>query len=608
MKKPFNIFLLVLPMALMGRAYAQTIGENYIMSVTAQKKLASLDHASEEAVNTAINFYDGLGRLKQTISREASPTKKDIITHITYDIFGNKNKDHLPFTRLNYGAYVHDPDQSIQLSFYINPPDGVASSSYPYAEIEYEPSPLKRVTQRGAPGDNWQLDGDHTVQYEYLVNNEEVLDFHISDYTNQTIGAATYGINTLYVLQTTDENNNLMWTYTDKDGKVILKRSEISEGEYADTYYVYDDFENLVLVIPPEGVKQMGMNYGLLNVSDFQAKWLFKYRYDYRQRLIEKQVPGALPTYMVYDNRDRLVLIQDGNQRCCHPEALAGETAWTFTKYDALNRPIMTGVMTSTLNRDELESAINSLSLYESFSAGAGNYQYTDDAFPQAAQIVEHLTVTYYDDYDFVPGSTLSGRDYIRPVEFIEDDAFHLLPERNINVKPQVTGSVTNLLDTDEFLTTISFYDDRYRVIQMVSENHIGGTDVMSNQYDFIGNVRRVKSVHSDGNTETSILMHYDYDHADRLLSATHSINDVTPVVLYTNEYNELGELTGKQLHVDESDGSYAQAIEYEYNIRGWLRTINESGLSDSGEEPKPSSFFSLELIYNTDITNLSAN
>ena len=52
--------------------------------------------------------------------------------------------------------------------------------------------------------------------------------------------------------------------------------------------------------------------------------------------MTEKKVPGAEPVYMVYDQRDRLVLTQDGNQRA--------QGKWLFTKYDALNRPVFTGL------------------------------------------------------------------------------------------------------------------------------------------------------------------------------------------------------------------------------------------------------------------------
>ncbi len=55
--------------------------------------------------------------------------------------------------------------------------------------------------------------------------------------------------------------------------------------------------------------------------------------------MIMKKVPGAAALYMVYDSRDRVVLTQDGNLRTSNK--------WMFTKYDALNRPIYTGIYTN---------------------------------------------------------------------------------------------------------------------------------------------------------------------------------------------------------------------------------------------------------------------
>ncbi|MFZ5971144.1 MAG: hypothetical protein ACOYXA_06095 [Bacteroidota bacterium] len=53
--------------------------------------------------------------------------------------------------------------------------------------------------------------------------------------------------------------------------------------------------------------------------------WAFQYQYDGRRRMIGKKVPGADWVWMVYDDRDRLVLTQDGEQRKVNK--------WTFTKY-----------------------------------------------------------------------------------------------------------------------------------------------------------------------------------------------------------------------------------------------------------------------------------
>ena len=97
----------------------------------------------------------------------------------------------------------------------------------------------------------------------------------------------------------------------------MLKKVEDTEDNmmvatsYLFTYYVYDDLDNLRAVIPPEAVRKLG---SATITTDFSKKWLFSYKYDHRQRMVEKQVPGADPMKMWYDIRDRVVLTQDGNQ------------------------------------------------------------------------------------------------------------------------------------------------------------------------------------------------------------------------------------------------------------------------------------------------------
>ena len=52
---------------------------------------------------------------------------------------------------------------------------------------------------------------------------------------------------------------------------------------------------------------------------------------------------------MVYDRRDRLVMTQDGVARA------AGK--WLFTKYDTLNRPVITGLISTALTAARLRNA-----------------------------------------------------------------------------------------------------------------------------------------------------------------------------------------------------------------------------------------------------------
>src|SRR5690606_16869660 len=81
-------------------------------------------------------------------------------------------------------------------------------------------------------------------------------------------------------------------------------------------------------------------------VSVVLDDFAFRYKYDARKRMTRKKVPGADWVYMVYDDRDRLVMSQDGNQRAANPRE------WTFTKYDALNRPVLTGIYKDTEGLD----------------------------------------------------------------------------------------------------------------------------------------------------------------------------------------------------------------------------------------------------------------
>ena len=48
------------------------------------------------------------------------------------------------------------------------------------------------------------------------------------------------------------------------------------------------------------------------------------------------------------------------------------------------------------------------------------------------------------------------------------------------------------------------FYDDRYRVIQTVADNHLNGIDRTSSHYDFMGKVLETKTTHSDGTNAPS--------------------------------------------------------------------------------------------------------
>ena len=123
------------------------------------------------------------------------------------------------------------------------------------------------------------------------------------------------------------------------------------------------------------------------------------------------------------------------------------------------------------------------------------------------------------------------------------------------NNKGLATGSKVRVLDTDDWITTVTHYDEKVRPIYVASENpYLQTSDAVSSVYDFIGNVTYSKAVHTKTG-QTTILTEdiFAYDHQNRLLAQKQSINGGSYTTIVENEYDALGQLkikkTGVQGH-----------------------------------------------------------
>ena len=143
------------------------------------------------------------------------------------------------------------------------------------------------------------------------------------------------------------------------------------------------------------------------------------------------------------------------------------------------------------------------------------------------------------------------------------------------------TGAVTARLDADGvagYDYTAFYYDDRSRVIQTRSTNHLGGTDVEYVAYDFTGNPVKRRRVHTASGKPTQTETYtYTYDHAGRLTTVRHKLNSRAEVTLVSNTYDELG-----RLHTQSPHGSATNKQTYSYNIRGWLTGISGGKFTQS--------------------------
>ena len=140
--------------------------------------------------------------------------------------------------------------------------------------------------------------------------------------------------------------------------------------------------------------------------------------------------------------------------------------------------------------------------------------------------------------------------------------------------KGQLTGNRTARLTSQLAGSTYSvmYYDDRYRVIQRKGNNSLNGMEAVYTSYNFEGSPVKEKRVHSvPGQDIITEVRNYTYDLANRLLQTTYQFNDVAPVILVDNVYDEIG-----RLKTEKRTGHSKLRTDYAYNLRSWTKGIND--------------------------------
>ncbi|SFT88723.1 RHS repeat-associated core domain-containing protein, partial [Chryseobacterium formosense] len=349
--------------------------------------------------------------------------------------------------------------------------------------------------------------------------------------------------------------------------------------------YVYNEYNQLAFVIPP-----------LASIASLDETTLnnlcYQYRYDGRNRLVEKKLPGKGWEYMVYDRQDRLVLTQDANLR--------EQGKWLFTKYDQFSRSIYSGILDSPPGRVQQLAAVESFGpnneTRSSFSWNNNNmdvFYTTGSAYPGGN--FKLLSVNYYDTYPAgTPGftPTLPGNAAIT-------DNF----TQNVNTKSLPVASYVKNIEDDNWTKNYTWYDNKGRAIATHSINHLGGYTKTESQLDFSGTPKQVVTRHKrlDTDVERLITENFTYDHQNRLLTHTHQVDGNTVEYLAQNEYNELSQLKSKKVG-GTSAGNELQTVDYTYNIRGWMTGINNPNDLSGGD------LFGYKIKYNNpENTGISA-
>lgn len=604
--------------------------ENYIYTIVPQKEITN-ENMSELIQNgdalKSVTYFDGLGRTVQSIAIKQSPLEKDIIHHIGYDNLGRQIKEFLPFASANnLGLYDPNAESNTKNYYKLNYAEdfeNIATANInPYSEKVFEASPMSRIVEQTAPGNDWakgaqnvsgkEYSNGHTVKVEYASNTSSEVRIYTVNLSggNPVLqgGTSYYAAGRLTKVITKDENwiatdgvRNTTEEFKNLQGQVVLKRTYALTGsatpEAHDTYYVFDDYGNLSFVLPP-----LSNAHANIPTSAELSGLCYQYKYDYRNRVVEKKLPGKGWEYVVYDKLDRPVMTQDANQ--------VAAKEWLFIKYDELGRTAYSGKYThsSVISRAAMQSLFNTtndtaVELFESrtsWGSGSQNSDYTNNDFPSLN--TEILTVNYYDDYAFdLAGSTLPGS--------ISHEFGETLTTRTQGL---ATGAKVKVLGTSNWITTVNYYDTRGRAVYVYAKNDfLGTTDIVQTDLDFAGKVIETFTAHTNTNDALSTQNtrdQFEYDHAARLTEQRQYLNEsLTGEIIVQNTYNELGQLITKGVGGKTSANDRLQTVDYKYNVRGWLRSINDVGTNNGSITLGSGDLFGYEINYNN-ATNANKN
>ncbi|MEO1011892.1 MAG: DUF6443 domain-containing protein, partial [Bacteroidota bacterium] len=434
-------------------------------------------------------------------------------------------------------------------------------------------------------------------------------------------------------LHTTEEFTDKQGRVVLKRTYATITKSDgtVSVAEPHDTYYVYDDYGNLTYVLPP---KMEGTTATLANLNGRMAELGYQYVYDHRNRLVEKRIPGKGWEYIVYNQLDQPIMTQDANQREKSPDEWLftkydafGRVAYTGKVLDNSSRTEIQTEVDAVSGKLWVEAG--------SFTNGTIDIGYGNTAYPTST-VSEVLTVNYYDDYEFnkagepTPPATVFGtaiddrtqglatgskvrvlnvspakwittvtrydtkaraiytyseNTYLGTVDIVESQLdFVGRPEK---VRTSHTRDNATLVTLDNFT-----YDHVGRLLtqtQCIGDNTLvddcgqsgGGGGNVAEHLPLNGNIEDERvATRSITVTEATLLPGTRlYIDPDAHTGGGDADTEPNEELIVFNRYDDLGQLIQKKVGgtpgTDYADTEGLQTVDYFYNIRGWLKQIN---------------------------------
>ena len=537
-----RIIVLVLISASSGLLCAQrktvNMSDRYgILTVTPLDKYtgaASLLKTNGVRSLTDVSYGDGFGGVSQKIHVGITPQGKDLTESYEYNSLGNLQSRTLPVPVLSEGA-------SGNYKQILKSAQEYYGHSNVCSRFAYEASHRSLLLKEFGVGDEWT---GKAVSKKYSCNLESIPAQRCKRYLVSAGGElvesdSPYADGSLRGIRSEDEDGNMHWEFYNSENQLVLSR--ILDGDtFFDTYFVYDEYGNLVFVLPP----------GYQDHPDLDL-YAYIYRYDYLDRLVYKKLPGCAPSYLVYDAAHRLVFSQDGCQR--------NDSLWSFFVYDVYGRVVVEGECSNSDKhvRTAGETVVLGTLMEGDTGLAYSGYQSSFDLVDPCVYVVN-----YYDTYDFRTRNGFSAYNF---------------PEGTVSATGNLTGSILCTHGSSGFIYSADYYDINKRIVKSLSSRVNGGMDTYATEYSFQGSPLSVLHTHRDSSGYSLTERYtYTYDHSSRLTRVSHQYDNNPSVLLVEHTYDELGRLQTDKL----DNGIYA--TDYAYNIRNWLTGIEGGKFSQS--------------------------
>lgn len=573
---------------------------NYVRSWDVQKPAVNTLIAAKALTTVsdyrqATTYFDDLGREIEAVAKQATPDNNDLISVMNYDILGRVVQKYLPYSDSVASGNFRTDAATKQTTFYNTMFNNL--EGFYYSNTQYDASPLNRQWKETAAGNSWT--GNNVgARMDYTFNGslDSVQIWAIgTNITDTPTVTGMYSVGSLALVITTDEHENKTMEYKDKEGKVILKKVQLSDtlfnGYYGwlSTYYIYDVFNHLRVVLSPKAVQYASTNNWALSPI-VRSELGFVYNYDAAGKMITKKVPGAGEIDMVYDARNRLVMTQDSLQR--------QNVQWMVNVYDSLNRGIKSAIWVNSSNR-----------IYHQNLAQAGI------TYPALSGTYTVLTESFFDDYSWQLRGDISINHQFsssftnsNDLPVIYSAAYSQNPSSTAHTRGMATGSRVYVFDpvnTTLYMYGVSFYDEWNRPVQVQSENITTAWDTVTTRYNFNGQPLSTCSAHSINSSIgpikwNKIVTAYNYDLQGRLIITNKYLNNLTSYeTISTVAYDRLGRISQKTLGLKP-----IETMNYEYTIQGWLRGFNRNYVNGTTNN----NWFGMDLGYDYGYTSSQLN